>query len=194
MKKPLVLLIALVLLLAAAGVGYRYLSDRTAPAGTPVPNQTAAPAEDPAAEPESTPVAAPDFTVLSLEGEEVSLSNYRGQPVVINFWATWCPPCRSELPAFQSAWERYGDRVQFMMVDLTDGSRETEAVVRDFLEENGYSFPVYLDTEYDGAESYGVSSIPMTILVDAQGNILGGQIGAVSESALLSAVADMAGE
>ncbi|MBR4579185.1 MAG: TlpA family protein disulfide reductase [Oscillospiraceae bacterium] len=203
MKKPLVLLIGLVLLLAAAGVGYRYLSDRTAPAGTPVPNQTAAPAEDPAAEPESTPaaaepestpVAAPDFTVLSLEGEEVSLSDYRGQPVVINFWATWCPPCRSELPAFQSAWERYGDRVQFMMVDLTDGSRETEEGVRDFLEENGYSFPVYLDTEYDGAESYGVSSIPMTILVDARGNILGGQIGAVADSALLSAVADMAGE
>jgi hypothetical protein len=81
-----------------------------------------------------------------------------------------------------------------MMVDLTDGSRETEEGVRAFLEENGYTFPVYLDTGYDGAVSYGVSSIPMTILVDARGNILGGQIGAVAESALLSAVADMAGE
>lgn len=204
MKKTILLLAALVLLLAAAGGMYRYLSRQNAPEA-PAPLETAATTAAPGNEtapeetevpPESdpTPIPAPDFTVLSLEGETVSLSDYRGKPVVINFWATWCPPCRGELPAFQSAWERYGDKVQFLMVDLCDGQRETESIVRDFLRDNGYSFPVFLDTEYSGAESYGVSAIPMTILVDAEGGILGGQRGALEEETLLAAVAAMAGE
>ena len=139
----------------------------------------------PAASAETVPVdTAPDFTVYDEEGAPVSLSDFAGTPVVVNFWATWCPPCLGELPAFDAAYKAYGEDIQFLMVDLTDGSRETKEAVRDFLGETGYTFPVFYDTDYSGAMAYGVRSIPMTVLVRADGTILGGQIGAVSESAL----------
>ncbi len=138
----------------------------------------------PEPETESAAQAAPDFTVYDDEGRAVSLSDFAGKPAVINFWATWCPPCRGELPDFDAAFAVYGEDIQFLMVDLTDGSRETEKTVRDFIKETGYRFPVFYDTQFSGAAAYGVSSIPMTVFVRADGTIHGGQIGAISGAAL----------
>jgi len=77
------------------------------------------------------------------------------------------------------------------MVNLTDGQRETVDGVAKFVKDGGYDFPVYYDTSYSAANAYGVYSIPMTVLVDAEGNLIGGQVGAVSEGALLMAVGQM---
>ena len=104
--------------------------------------------------------------------------------MIVNFWATWCPPCRSELPFFEDAYRSLGDSVTFLMVDLTDGSRETTDNVKLFLEENGYTFPVYYDTLGSASNAYGIYSIPQTVCVDADGNLVASHTGALTEEQL----------
>ena len=127
---------------------------------------------------------APDFTVLDMDGQEVRLSDLFGQRILINFWATWCPPCRAELPYFEEAYQEYGEDIVFLMVDLTDGSRETVDGVKAFAAEYGYSFPVYYDTEYSAVYAYGIDAIPQTYAIGPDGNVLMSQVGSMSESRL----------
>lgn len=130
---------------------------------------------------------APDFTVLNQKGENVQLSDYIGKPVVINFWATWCPPCKAELPDFDKACAEYDD-VVFLMVNLTDGSRDTKAVVDAFIAENGYTFPVYYDTAYSAAYAYNVSSIPATYFISADGSVASSHVGMLDYATLVSGI------
>lgn len=127
---------------------------------------------------------APDFTVLDKDGNTVRLSDKFGKPVVINFWATWCPPCKHELPDFDKLCKEYGDRVVFMMVNLTDGYRDTVDGTKRFVSDKGYTFPVYFDTKDNAASAYNVSSIPQTTFIDAKGNIYTTRIGAMNEATL----------
>lgn len=128
----------------------------------------------------------PDFTVLDGEGNEVKLSDYFGKPIVLNFWATWCGPCKAELPYFQNVYDTYGEDVHFLLVNLTDGSQETVDGVKKFLDDNGYDFPVYYDTELEAAMTYGASSIPQTFFIFADGTALGVYKGTISEEALIT--------
>jgi len=125
-----------------------------------------------------------DFTVYTQDGEVVNLSDFYGKPIVVNFWATWCGPCKSELPAFEKLSTEYKDDVVFMMVNLTDGAQETVGSVSEFIMDNGYHFTVYFDTDMDAALTYGVYSIPATLFIDADGNIVASHMGAMSESTL----------
>lgn len=102
----------------------------------------------------------------------MKLSDFAGTPVVINFWATWCSPCKAELPAFEAAFQQYGEQVHFMMINMTDGARDTVDGVKDFVAGGEYSFPLYFDTELDAAYAYGVYSIPMTVFINADGSPL----------------------
>ena len=134
---------------------------------------------------DTTPtVQSPDFTVYDTDGNAVMLSSFFGKPIVINFWATWCGPCKSELPAFDSASARYEGEVVFLMVNLTDGHRDTVDKVKTFVENNSYTFPVYFDTTMEAATDYGVYSIPETVFINADGSLMDIRIGALSESAL----------
>ena len=121
-----------------------------------------------------------DFNFFDIDNNEVKLSSFSGKAIVLNFWATWCPPCAGELPEFQSAYNDYKDDVQFIMLNLTDGEKETEESVKDFIAENGYTFPVYMDKKAEGAKTYGIYTIPQTIFIDNQGNIIYTHTGAIT--------------
>lgn len=124
--------------------------------------------EDAATATASDLVAAPDFTYLDDDGGTIALSDLRGQVVVLNFWATWCAPCRYEMPYFERAYEEYaGKGVVILAVNVA----ESEAAVAEFLTEQNLNLPVLLDTDRAIASKYGINSYPTTLLVDRDGNI-----------------------
>lgn len=125
-----------------------------------------------------------DFTVKNGEMEDVTLSSFVGKPIVLNFWASWCSPCKSEMPEFQKLYEELGEEVEFVIVNLTDGKRETVETASAFLEKEGYSFPVYYDTEQEAAYAYYVNSIPTTYFIDKDGYIITYAQGALEENTL----------
>lgn len=168
--KFILLVLAFAMLMLAATIGYRFLSEQYALPQTQAPTQT-------------TKLAS-DFTVYDMDGNAVALSDFFGKPIVVNFWATWCGPCKSELPAFDTMYTKYKDEVHFLMVNLTDGSRETTESVTAFVKDGGYTFPVYFDTSMEAAYTYRVSSIPMTLFINADGQPVHTQIGAMSEETL----------
>jgi cytochrome c biogenesis protein CcmG, thiol:disulfide interchange protein DsbE len=110
---------------------------------------------------------APDFTLTTVAGETVQLSALRGQPVVLNFWATWCGPCRNEMPALEAASQRFAGEVAFMGVD----QGESQAVVAAYLDELGVTFTVPLDSDMAVGDRYHVGGLPTTYFVDAEGII-----------------------
>ena len=164
----------------------------TEPPATEQP-EIAAPETDPPVMYDPDKNTAPDFTVLDANGKKIRLSDNFGKPIVINFWATWCPPCKRELPDFDKLCMEYGDKVVFMMVNLTDGRRDTVDGTKNFVSKNGYTFPVYFDTEYNGADAYNVSSIPQTTFIDANGNVYTTRIGAMNETVIRSYIAALLG-
>ena len=132
-----------------------------------VPTETTSAATTQAAE-----SPAPDFTFYDKDGNAYKLSDFRGKPVILNFWASWCGPCKAEMPDFNEAYAVYGDRIHFIMLNLTDGYSETVETATAFLATTDYTFPVYFDTDSAGAITYGISSIPVTWLIDAEGNLI----------------------
>jgi len=125
---------------------------------------------------------APDFELQNLEGQTVSLSDYRGSPVMLNFWASWCGPCRSEMPFFQQVyedteWEAAG------LVILGVNIGESPSVAGGFMEDNGFTFPVLLDMTGEVAEMYNTRSIPATFFIDERGIIRHSDVGAFRSKA-----------
>ena len=163
-------------LLVCAVLAYNALSKRVEP---PV-NQQQTQAQQQTAPRD----AAPDFTVIDEDGNAVRLSDMRGKPVVLNFWASWCPPCRQEMPEFDAAHKEMGGGVVFMMVNCGD-TVETGAW---FVREQGYGFPVYFDTKGEAGNAYGVSGIPATFFIDSEGAVASSQVGALSGAALRAGI------
>jgi len=112
--------------------------------------------------------AAPDFALKSSTGENLRLSEYRGDVVMINFWATWCGPCRQEMPLLDELYTRY-ERVGFNLlgVNIDDDSRRAMKMI----EELGVNFPVLFDARKEVSELYDVNAMPVTVLVDREGNV-----------------------
>lgn len=134
--------------------------------------------------PETESVKATDFAMYDEKENEIRLSDYIGKPVVVNFWASWCPPCKREMPTFQNAWKKYGNDVTFLMVNETDGERETISTARAFMEKNGYEMPLFFDLKADAANTYYLMYLPRTLFIDAEGNLVNDHVGEVLESDL----------
>lgn len=114
---------------------------------------------------------APDFTLTNLQGDEMTLSNFRGKKVVLNFWASWCGPCRSEMPDMQKFYEATSDKnIEVLAVNLTHFERQREHV-DEFVKEFGLTFPIPLDVDNKQYEAYKVLTIPTTYFLDEQGII-----------------------
>ena len=121
---------------------------------------------------EEAPTPAPGFTVYDIDGNACKLSDFQGKPVILNFWASWCGPCKSEMPDIEAAYLEYGEDIHFLIVNLTDGGRETVDIASSYITEQGFTFPVYYDTEMDAAVTYAVSAIPVTYFIDANGDFV----------------------
>ncbi|AVQ98233.1 redoxin domain-containing protein [Oceanobacillus sp. M65] len=111
---------------------------------------------------------APDFELKTLEGEQVRLSDYRGERVLLNFWSTWCPPCRQEMPDMQQFFQDQDPVI--LAVNLTD-TEVNQKTVREFIEEFGVTFPVLLDEKAKVSQLYRIQPIPTTYFIDAEGKI-----------------------
>lgn len=135
---------------------------------------------------------APDFTLTDQYGNTHTLSDYKGKTVFLNFWATWCPPCKGEMPEIQEIYESYGENdsdVIVLGIASPDYGREKdEETVAAFLEENGYSFPVVMDTGGLYAYTYGVSAYPTTFMIDKEGNVYGYVTGQMSREIMESII------
>ncbi|MCR5825329.1 MAG: TlpA family protein disulfide reductase [Oscillospiraceae bacterium] len=207
-----ILALALVLLLGGAGVLYRQLG-QTVPseqlsvsdaqpresgdAADAVPQQSgegdaAAPqqsgdAAEAEAEQSAAPeqsAAAPDFTVYDAAGNAVRLSDFFGTPIVLNFWASWCGPCRSEMSDFHEKYLELDGAVQFLMINMTDGASETVETASAFIAEQGYTFPVFYDTSAEAGAAYGAYALPTTYFIDANGYAVAMATGAIDAETL----------
>lgn len=175
-----ILVIVLIVALAGGSVMYRNLSGIVESS-----NLSTEKMEDDGTKKNS----AADFTVLNADGEEVALSDYFGKPIVLNFWASWCSSCGAMLPNFEEQYEKYGDQVEFLMVNVTDGSRETVESATAYIEEKGYTFPVYFDTKLEASLAYNATSIPATFFINANGNLMARATGQLNEEKFQNAFA-----
>ena len=179
MKKLLPIITSLVLLVVL--LVFTMLSDRMigktrleqvasipdyAPIITDIPMVTAPDA------PEKDGDEAPNITLTDQQGNTVTLEEFQGKTVVINFWASWCGPSYRELGMIQQAYEEYQDEVHFLIVNTTSDSRETKEAADQFIADGGFTFPVYYDLDASAATEYSVISLPTTFFIDANGKAI----------------------
>jgi thiol-disulfide isomerase/thioredoxin len=170
-KDGLVLLVGLLVGLAA-GLVFVYISHGELPAVV-----------DNLIDPDYVRVgaAAPDFTLSSLSGDEVRLGNFIGKPVLINFWATWCGPCRFEMPLIEKFHQRYGDELIILAVNM----QEDERKVQIFKNELDLDFLILLDVDSVASDRYRVQGLPTSFIVDPEGKVSAIHIGVMSENQLI---------
>ena len=182
-----------------------------APAQVVIPAETEAPSVtmQPAAQPEQEkaeeekeekpaevfgPVMknmAKDFTAYDDAGNPVTLRDMRGKPTVVNFFASWCGPCKMEMPYFEECYLEYGEQVNFMMVNLCAFGNDTKENGKKLVEEGGWTFPVYFDSDGDAALGYSIRSMPTTIFVSADGELKGRHTGMIPEDTLRKTIEAM---
>ena len=188
-KKLLIIVLAFVVLLAGAYFLYNKLDkfvDTDRFAGEQGTQQSPGDPESPTNETtgsEKEKPKAPSVALTNWEGERVHLEEYFGKPIVLNFWASWCGPCKSEMPDFQKVYAELGNEVQFIMVNAT-GGRESVETAKEFITKAGYTFPVFFDVSEEAVFTYGAYSIPMTFFINAQGQLVTYATGALPEQYL----------
>ena len=140
-------------------------------------------------------IPAIDFNVQNGNGTNTYLSDFQdGKPIVLNFWSSQCSPCVAEMPDFQLLYEEYKDRVHFVMIDSIGALGETKTMGKTFIEEKGYTFPVYYDVNQNAQEAYSVYSFPTTYLINGDFEIVRGGSGMITYETLSAAIEEVLGE
>ncbi|MEG0693859.1 MAG: TlpA disulfide reductase family protein [Oscillospiraceae bacterium] len=192
-KKTILAILTFIVFIALTTVAYNTLSKKSNPQNNiGVTESKGDVSENNSSQPEK--VKAPDFTVIDGDGNSVKLSELIGKPIVLNFWASWCPPCKSEMPEFNKVYGDVGEDIIFAMVDMVDGQRETLKKGKKYVTDKEFTFPVYYDTEQDAASTYGVSLLPTTYFIDKDGYIITGAQGPIDEETLLKGIDYIDGE
>ena len=142
------------------------LPDHSAPTEITEPPQTEEATE-------ATRAFAPDFVVYDEMGNPVTLADFQGQPVVLSFWVSWKNECREQMPILQAVYNDYKDKVHFLIINVPDGKRETRESAEAFLEERGFTFPVYYDDDAVAQVNYELQNMPSTYFIDAEGRAMG---------------------
>ena len=140
-----------------------------------------------------TKIPAIDFTLKDQYGNTHTLSDYKGKTVFLNFWATWCGPCRAEMPDIQKIYETWDQEGEDALVVLgiaapLMGQETSEEEIVRFLEENGYTYPVVMDTTGEIFMSYGITAFPTTFMIDREGNVFGYAAGQLNEELMTSII------
>ena len=185
-RTTLIVALAMIVLIGGALVAYRTLAPgTTAVAPQEAPSQTAtSTTEAPATESEvldEPRLADFDATVYDEDGTAHKLTELAGErPLVLNFWATWCPFCVDEMPDFKEIYAEFGDRVSFAFIDVTDGRRETKEAAVDWLLQNDLQeLPAYFDTDLDATTVFAARSLPTTVIIAGDGEILSASAGRI---------------
>ncbi|MGP1361650.1 MAG: TlpA family protein disulfide reductase [Candidatus Fimenecus sp.] len=185
MKKNTLSIIGIILIITlfiGAGFLYKNLSKKYTSEKSTTQSRTSSTSSQ---SKNSTDEKAPDFKITDMNGKEVSLSEFFGKPIVLNFWASWCPPCKAEMPHFQKAFKENPD-VQFIMVNAS--YNDSESSVKSFLENGGYTFPVLTDKRGLAFRAYNVSSLPTTYFIDKNGKVVSHTVGMLSEQRLADGI------
>jgi peroxiredoxin len=172
-KKWLYLNIGVAITLIAVGVGSLLWMGQQSATSASQPS-------DPLAQAAGEMIA-PDFALFSPEGQEISLSDYQGQVILVNWWATWCPPCKAEMPAINAFYETH--QADGFVV-LAVNSQEEASTVKDFIQDNGFTFPVLLDSQGQVMDRYHVRALPTSFIIDRHGVIQHIQTGEISPQQL----------
>ena len=169
-KKLIFLMLSLFLIICIAAIGYPWLISQQESSQMPSPSPGAGVEEEKPQD--KNDYMAPDFTVFDENGNAVALSSFLGKkPIVLNFWASTCSPCKMEMPDFERAYQKYGDQVEFVMVDAVGLLGETEEKGRSYYKEQNYTFPIYFDRTQDAIITYGLRGVPMTVFIDNTGEM-----------------------
>jgi peroxiredoxin len=117
---------------------------------------------------------APDFTLEALDGQAISLRDFKGKVVFLNFWATWCPPCKAEMPAMEQLYRKFKEKG---LVVVAVNQYDEKGKVMRFVADGGYTFPVPLDSEGVASDKYKVRFLPITFIIDREGKLIGQVVG-----------------